>query len=106
MVDDAGSPASEGQSVLCLPGEERFGRFSSFFYTRFGRPWLRRLHRFALDRVVQEARKLNPATILDLGSGPGWVSCRVAMELPDVKVCLVDPSSYMLKSAQKLVREQ
>jgi len=90
---------SDSRVDLYVEGEERFDRFGSFVYSLFARRGLRPLHEFALREVVDEAHRVKPKRILDLGAGPGLLTCRLAQRLPEVEVYGVDPSPYMLRRA-------
>lgn len=92
---------SDSHVDLYLEGEERFDRFGSLIYTLFARRGLRPLHEFALREVVAEARRVKPKRVLDLGAGPGSLTCRLAQSLPEVEVYGVDPSPHMLRQAEK-----
>jgi ubiquinone/menaquinone biosynthesis C-methylase UbiE len=93
---------SDSHIDLYLEGEERFDRFGSFIYALFARRGLRPLHEFALREVVDEALRTKPKRILDLGAGPGLLTCRLAQRLPEVEVYGVDPSPHMLRQAEKI----
>jgi len=92
---------SDSRIDLYVEGEERFDWFGSFVYSLFARRGLRPLHEFALREVVNEALRMKPKRILDLGAGPGLLTCRLAQHLPEVEVYGVDPSPHMLRRAEK-----
>ncbi|MEM0120498.1 MAG: class I SAM-dependent methyltransferase [Thermoprotei archaeon] len=92
--------SDSGEFDLYLKGEERFGRFSSYFYTHFAKRWLKQLHEFALREVVREALAIKPKRIVDIGSGPGWLTCTLAKRLPEVEVYGIDPSPHMIRHAR------
>ncbi|PSO06905.1 hypothetical protein B9Q04_13630, partial [Candidatus Marsarchaeota G2 archaeon BE_D] len=92
---------SDSQIDLYVEGEERFDWFGSLVYSLFARRGLRPLHEFALREVVNEALRMKPKRILDLGAGPGLLTCRLAQRLPEVEVYGVDPSLHMLRRAEK-----
>jgi ubiquinone/menaquinone biosynthesis C-methylase UbiE len=81
-------------------GEERFGRFSTWFYSRLAQPFIKDLHRIALEEVLEYARKDEAKTVLDVGCGPGSVTCSIATQLSKAEVVGIDPSPFMVQAAR------
>jgi SAM-dependent methyltransferase len=82
-------------------GEERFGRLSTWIYSRFAQRFIRDLHAFAFEEVVKYARVEEVETILDVGCGPGLVARLVAKRLPEAEVVGIDPSRFMVEEAKR-----
>lgn len=70
-------------------------RLYSFFATRTGG------HRKIYSTIARDAVKLNPATILEIGCGPGMASAMIARELPGSTITCVDPSPTMIDIANR-----
>lgn len=82
---------------LYLDGEERFGRISSCLYSRFSGMSVWKPYRQIIDFI--KARK--PVRLLDVGCGPGDILLNLAGEMPDASLWGVDPSTQMVKIAEK-----
>jgi ubiquinone/menaquinone biosynthesis C-methylase UbiE len=81
-----------------MTGEEQFGRFTSFLYSRlsalFSGP---SMYSFAVSDIAKsKARK-----ILDVGTGPAAIPIMLASIPKRLRIYAVDPSNYMLKIASK-----
>jgi ubiquinone/menaquinone biosynthesis C-methylase UbiE len=50
------------------------------------------------------AKKVNGGTILDIGSGPGFLSTEIARKSPGLQVCGIDLSRRMVRIAQRRAR--
>ncbi len=68
-------------------------------YERFGAERARAFH----DLVAQVA-DLDPASVVDLGCGPGTMTVTLADRWPDATVSGVDSSAEMISAAQRLSR--
>lgn len=53
------------------------------------------------ELLVDEVLKLNPKTVLDVGTGTGNIAIAVAKNIPDVRITAVDISPEALKIAQE-----
>ena len=97
MVLDANSEKAVKKG-LYLDGEEKFGYFSSRMYgiTKASRT-IKNFYKF----VVADLRKLSFRTILDVGSGRGYVLSDIVKALPEVNALGIDPSPFMVKLANK-----
>ena len=82
---------------LYLDGEERFGRISSCLYSRFSGMSVWKPYRQIIDFI--KARK--PVRLLDVGCGPGDILLHLAGEMPDASLWGIDPSTQMVKIAEK-----
>jgi ubiquinone/menaquinone biosynthesis C-methylase UbiE len=62
---------------------------------------LRKPERKIADGIAQ---KVKQGTVLDLGSGPGFLSTEIARQSPGLQVCGIDLSRQMAKSATRHAR--
>ena len=53
------------------------------------------------EALIEIAKRINPANILDVGTGSGCIAITLAKELPNAKIVAVDISEKALKVAQK-----
>jgi SAM-dependent methyltransferase len=75
---------------------ERFGRVASFFYVRWGEPWLAPIHK----RIAAEI-PIRSGMLLDVGCGPGALSRRIAASRPHLSVLGIDESEAMIAAAHR-----
>ena len=80
-----------------VDGEEKFGYFTTSFYDVFAWRMLKKLYNFTIDEV----KNMSPASVLDIGAGPGRLSVMVAKQFPNAEFYTVDPSEYMVKVENK-----
>ncbi len=68
------------------------------------------VYRVTVSRVLRKpeakiaddiVRKVNGGTVVDLGSGPGFLSTEVARKSPGLQVCGIDLSRQMVKGAMR-----
>ena len=59
-----------------VDGEEKFGYFTTSFYDVFAWRMLKKLYNFTIDEV----KNMSPASVLDIGAGPGRLSVMVARQ--------------------------
>lgn len=79
--------------------KEEFGPVFSRIYSFFaGRS---RKHREVYSRISSDIVALNPKRILEIGSGPGIAAAMIAQRLPDTSITCIDPSSTMVKIANR-----
>ena len=62
---------------------------------------LSRRHKTVYSKALEDIVSLNPSNILEVGSGPGIAAALIAQKLPLAKILCVDPSSTMVKIANK-----
>ncbi|MCL4451334.1 MAG: class I SAM-dependent methyltransferase [Candidatus Thermoplasmatota archaeon] len=86
------------KNTLYLDGEEKFGYFSSRMYgiTKASKT-IRNFYKF----VVADLSKHSFQTILDVGSGRGYILSNIVKALPEVNATGIDPSPFMVKLANK-----
>ncbi|MGC8516202.1 MAG: class I SAM-dependent methyltransferase [Thermoplasmata archaeon] len=72
-----------------------FARFYALIASLSGR------HKKVCSKALQDIVSLNPTAILEVGSGPGIAAVLIAQKLPQAKILCVDPSSTMVKIANK-----
>ena len=83
---------------LYLPGEEKFGLFSSAFYGIVNTvPTLRRFYNF----VEAQVASMKFDSILDIGSGQGTVLLRIMKNNMTAKGMGIDPSPGMVRISMK-----
>ena len=83
---------------LYLPGEEKFGLFSSAFYGIVNTvPTLRRFYNFVESQVAS----MKFDSILDIGSGQGTVLLRIMKDNMTAKGMGIDPSPGMVRISMK-----
>lgn len=80
---------------------ELFSPRGATLYARVAPPLLRPLHRFVADDVAA----LAPATVLDVGTGPGALAVEIARRYPAASVIGVDLAPEMLATAEERARE-
>ena len=86
-----------------LPGEEEFGFFSPHMYTLARLvPSMRRFHSF----VVEDVLSFNFGSVIDIGSGPGFVLERVVQQKMGSWGLGIDPSPHMVKIAKRRASKQ
>ena len=86
---------------LYVAGEERFGYFSSRLYSFFSGMAVWKAYRQIIDYVL--ARR--PATLLDVGCGPGDLMIRLSREMKETSFVGIDPSPQMVRvAARKIAR--
>lgn len=85
-----------------LPGEERFGYFSSRFYGLFSRSSpMRKFHRFVVENISER----NPSSALDVGFGTGEVLRQLCRRDEIPELFGVEPSTQMIEIAQRKLRD-
>ena len=62
---------------------------------------LSRRHKTVYTKALEDIVSLKPSAILEVGSGPGIAAALIAQKLPFAKILCVDPSSTMVKIANK-----
>jgi SAM-dependent methyltransferase len=67
--------------------------------------WMRRFVAEFADLPGLRQRAQGPLTVLDFGSGAGWVGIEAALRLPDARLDLFDPSPEMVKNAEQNARQ-
>ena len=80
-----------------IEGEEKFGKFTTSFYSLFAWRLLKKLYNFALE----EFDNITPETILDIGAGPGKLTLMVAKKHKNAKIYAIDPSKYMVEAEKR-----
>ena len=76
-----------------------FARLYSLFASRSGK------HKAVYSKVLEDMVSLNPSSILEIGSGPGISAAIIAQKLPGTKITCVDPSTTMVKIANRRFEE-
>ncbi|MCL4451807.1 MAG: class I SAM-dependent methyltransferase [Candidatus Thermoplasmatota archaeon] len=79
--------------------KEEFGPILARFYALMASLSLR--HKKVYSKALEDIVSLNPSSILEVGSGPGIAAALIAQKLPLAKILCVDPSSTMVKIANK-----
>lgn len=80
------------QSDLYLPGEEKFGYFSSHFYNLFARVSpMKKFYRFVTDSIISH----KPEKVLDIGFGTGEILRRLCTGEQNIITFGIDPSPHM-----------
>lgn len=86
------------QRDLYLPGEEKFGYFSSYAYNLFSRVSpMKKFYSFVMDSIISR----NPDSVLDIGFGTGEIMRRLCSERPNTMVYGIEPSPHMRRVAEK-----
>ncbi len=87
-----------GTENLYLPGEERFGFFTSAFYGIVNTvPTLRRFYRFVEGQVTS----MKFESLLDIGSGQGHVLLGIMKNNQSARGMGIDPSPGMIRISMK-----
>ena len=76
-----------------------FARLYSLFASRSGK------HKAVYSKILEDMVSLNPSLILEIGSGPGIAAAIIAQKLPGTKITCVDPSTTMVKIANRRFEE-
>ena len=76
-----------------------FARLYSLFASRSGK------HKAVYSKILEDMVSLNPSSILEIGSGPGIAAAIIAQKLPGTKITCVDPSTTMVKIANRRFEE-
>ena len=86
------------KSDLYLDGEEKFGYFGSMVYnfTKASRT-IRNFYKF----VISDLGKHSFQSIMDVGSGRGYILSKILEMKPEVNALGIDPSPFMVKLAEK-----
>lgn len=84
-------------------GEEKFGYFTSYIYnlTKLSGT-IREFYRF----IIEDIKRMRPASILDIGSGTGTILLSVIKENPDMIGFGIDPSVHMVHKANRLANRK
>ena len=95
VIDNQAARRADGEPLAYILGyREFYGR--RFFVTPdvlIPRP--------ETEDIIDIAKRLKPAKILDVGTGSGCIAITLALELPDAEVSAIDISSEALRQAQK-----
>ncbi len=92
-----------GLQPAYLPGEEKFGFFTSHMYSLSRLvPSLRRFHSF----VVEDILSFDFSSVLDVGSGPGFVLGNIVQKKHGAWGLGVDPSPYMISIASRRAKRK
>ncbi|MGC8515086.1 MAG: class I SAM-dependent methyltransferase [Thermoplasmata archaeon] len=83
---------------LYLDGEEKFGYFGSRMYnfTKASKT-IRDFYKFVISDIGKHSFK----SIMDVGSGRGYILCKIVEISPEISAFGVDPSPFMVKLAGK-----
>ena len=86
------------KSDLYLDGEEKFGYFGSMVYnlTKASRT-IRNFYKF----VISDLGKHSFQSIMDVGSGRGYILSKILEMEPEVNALGIDPSPFMVKLTDK-----
>lgn len=88
------------QSEVKPSGEkEEFGPVFARFYALIAS--LSGRHKTVYSKALEDIVSMNPSAILEVGSGPGIAAALIGKKLPLAKILCVDPSSTMVKIANK-----
>jgi ubiquinone/menaquinone biosynthesis C-methylase UbiE len=92
----------DNEQNLYLPGEEKFGFFTSHGYS-LSRiiPTFRRFYSFVIDDISH----LEFSRIMDIGSGNGYVLTQVIRKNASALGFGIDPSSYMVRISNKRAKK-
>lgn len=93
---------SSVKSDLYLDGEEKFGYLGSMVYnfTKASRT-IRNFYKF----VISDLDKHSFQSIMDVGSGRGYILSKIVEMKPEVNALGIDPSPFMVKLADKHARK-
>ena len=93
---------SSVKSDLYLEGEEKFGYLGSMVYnfTKASRT-IRNFYKF----VISDLDKHSFQSIMDVGSGRGYILSKIVEMKPQVNALGIDPSPFMVKLADKHARK-
>ena len=93
---------SSVKSDLYLDGEEKFGYLGSMVYnfTKASRT-IRNFYKF----VISDLDKHSFQSIMDVGSGRGYILSKIVEMKPQVNALGIDPSPFMVKLADKHARK-
>ncbi len=84
-----------------LDGEEKFGAFSSRFYSFFSGLSNWKYYR----AIVSSIGKYNPASVLDVGCGPGDLLIKLGKSKRSTLLYGIDPSASMVRIAQRKINK-
>ena len=95
-------PENSVKSDLYLDGEEKFGYLGSMVYnfTKASRT-IRNFYKF----VISDLDKHSFQSIMDVGSGRGYILSKIVEMKPQVNALGIDPSPFMVKLADKHARK-
>lgn len=90
------------KSDLYLDGEEKFGYLGSMVYnfTKASKT-IRNFYKF----VISDLDKHSFQSIMDVGSGRGYILSKIVEMKPQVNALGIDPSPFMVKLADKHARK-
>lgn len=90
------------KSDLYLDGEEKFGYLGSMVYnfTKASKT-IRNFYKF----VISDLDKHSFQSIMDVGSGRGYILSKIVEMKPEVNALGIDPSPFMVKLADKHARK-
>ena len=90
------------KSDLYLDGEEKFGYLGSMVYnfTKASKT-IRNFYKF----VISDLDKHSFQSIMDVGSGRGYILSKIVAMKPEVNALGIDPSPFMVKLADKHARK-
>lgn len=90
------------KSDLYLDGEEKFGYLGSMVYnfTKASKT-IRNFYKF----VISDLDKHSFQSIMDVGSGRGYILSKIVAMKPQVNALGIDPSPFMVKLADKHARK-
>ena len=95
-------PENSVKSDLYLDGEEKFGYLGSMVYnfTKASKT-IRNFYKF----VISDLDKHSFQSIMDVGSGRGYILSKIVEMKPQVNALGIDPSPFMVKLADKHARK-